>query len=107
MLKNPLAERWEMWKKVELKESKDNSKSLFGEKSIKKLGHEKGKIERWKACKIETIFEEARAKVKGARTLATHTYFLACPKAKFCPSQHKRGEIEEEYEKNMGTKGHT
>jgi hypothetical protein len=71
------------------------------------LGHEEGEIERWKACKVETILEEARAKVKGARALATHTYSLACPKAKFCPSHHKQGEIEEEYEKNMRTKGHT
>ncbi len=71
------------------------------------MKHEEGKIERRKACKVETIFEKGRAKVKEARALATHTNSLACPKAEFCPNHHKQGEIEEEYEKNISTKGHT
>jgi len=35
-----------------------------------RIGQGEGEIERWKTCKIDTIFEEAIAWAKGVRALA-------------------------------------
>jgi hypothetical protein len=77
------------------------------ERSIKELNHEEGGIEGWKACKVEMIFEEVRAKAKVARALAMHTYSPTCPKTKFSLVVAYGGEVEEEYEERMHTKRHS
>ncbi len=71
-----------------------------------------GKVELkgWKACKVEMVSQEVEAKAKGARGLVTRAYSLTCLKVKLCPNRRGggvgvRGEVKEEFERNMDTKG--
>ncbi len=81
MPKGPPLERWDMCMKVDLKKSKDNSRSPSSLKSIKESWQGEGKIEGWKAYKVETISKQAlsqrkpRLGLKGQRP-SRHTHTL-------------------------------
>jgi hypothetical protein len=55
MLEGPHVERWEKCMKANLKESKDNSKSLSSWKSFKKSKQVEGETEEWRAYKAKMV----------------------------------------------------
>ncbi len=75
-----------MHKKVTLKRSMESSKSKSNWKSNKESKQGESMSNECKANNMLTIFENTKAKAKGAKALAAHANSPTCPKAILCPN---------------------
>ncbi len=73
--------------KVDLKESKENSKSKLGWISNKESYQGEDKYGGWNTCKTLMVLEETRAKARMTRALTTWPYSSTWLKARFHPRQ--------------------
>jgi hypothetical protein len=73
--------------KVDLKESKKNSKSKLGWISNKESYQREDKYGGSNTCKTLMVSKEARAKARRARALVTWAYSSTWPKPRFHPRQ--------------------
>jgi len=77
-------DKWDMHKKVDLKESMGSSIFVFDWKSNKLSKNWKFEFERCSVYNVEIIFDDVEVKLRRVKTLVTPENFLTHPRVRFC-----------------------
>jgi hypothetical protein len=87
MPNKPPINKWDMCKKIDLKESMENFTCVWLKIHQRVWeGESKSKFERCRACNAQTIFDVIGTEAKGVKALTTHANSL---RTKLCHNQCK------------------